>query len=456
MGAGSSAFSTDDTIVAIATPPGRGALGVVRLSGAAALRVAVGILDQQRPLQPRHATFTRVRGDDEWAGDEVVVTYFSAPHSYTGDDVIEISAHGSPVVLRRIVEAACRAGARLARPGEFTLRAYLNGKRDLIQAEAVRDLIEAVTPLQARVAFDQLRGTLTAQIAALDRALFDLIARLEASLDFPDEGYHFVNETSAAAELETVVEQLRALLVQSRRGRVIREGAEVVLTGRVNVGKSLIFNKLHKSDRAIVADQPGTTRDLLTAQIEIDGLAVSLVDTAGMRGSNDVVEAEGMKRASQARAAAELVLLIFDGSQPLYDEDVRLIDETSRMQRLLVVNKADLPASIDSVPGNLPFITVSARTGQGIDRLRAAIVQALTGGPADRESVAISNTRHVLLMQGALEHLESALDALRRRTPEEFVLSDLQAARSRFDDVVGVRTAEDVIAHIFERFCIGK
>ncbi len=455
MSAGSSAFSTDDTIVAIATPPGRGAIGIARLSGPQATRIAIDIFERTAPLEPRYATFTHVRAHGAWPGDEVVATYFKGPHSYTGEDIVEISGHGSPAVMQSIVEAACHAGARLARPGEFTLRAYLNGKRDLVQAEAIGDLIAAVTPLQARVAFDQLQGTLTARITAIDQQLFALIARLEASLDFPDEGYHFVDEGSALHELDAVIGMVEGLLTDGRRGRVIREGAHVVISGRPNVGKSLLFNMLQGSSRAIVADVAGTTRDLLTETVEILGLSVVLVDTAGVRASGDSVEAEGVKRALGARDVADLVVLVLDRSKPLQEEDLQLLEDT-RTPRLVVANKCDLFPMFQALPMGESFLTVSAKTGEGTDEVRAAIAEALTGEDPMRDTVVVSNARHMLLMEQALEHLRSAQDALQQRTPEEFVLSDLQSARARFDEVVGARTTDDVLRHIFERFCIGK
>jgi tRNA modification GTPase len=288
------------------------------------------MLTRPAPLEPRLATFTRIAGD---AADEVVATSFPSPHSYTGDDIVEISAHGNPLVLAEIVRLACREGARLARPGEFTLRAYLNGKRDLVQAEAVGDLIAAVTPLQARIAFDQLQGTLTAQIAAIDAPLFDLIARLEASLDFPDEGYHFVEQKKAAEELDAIVRDIDRLLADSRKGRMIREGAQVVIAGRVNVGKSSIFNCLQGSERAIVTAVAGTTRDLLTESVDVGGVPVCLIDTAGDRPSTDVVEEEGIRRAAHARTVADLILLVIDSSQPLCEEDLRLLTETGQQPR---------------------------------------------------------------------------------------------------------------------------
>jgi tRNA modification GTPase len=450
-------FATDDTIVAIATPAGRGALGVIRISGPRALDIVRVIATRRSPFEPRHATLTRIHdaaattsGD---AVDNVVVTCFQAPHSYTGEDVVELSAHGSPVVLRTIVRAAITAGARLARPGEFTLRAFLAGRLDLVQVEAVADLIAAATPLQARVAFDQLEGTLTRRIAALDGELFDLIARLEASLDFPDEGYHFIDADETRRRLRSVVEGISDLLADGPRGRLIRDGATVVLAGRPNVGKSSLFNALAGADRAIVTSVPGTTRDLITEPVDVDGIALTLVDTAGSRDARDIVEREGVARAHQARGVADLILVILDRSEPLTSDDRALLAETSSMRRLIVANKSDLPAAIEIADG----LDVSATTCEGLDRLRCAIVRELTGEESLRESPAVTNLRHIALLEQARECLSRAVDVLTdTSTPEEFLLADLHAARARFDEVVGVRTSEDVLTHIFETFCIGK
>ena len=452
-------FSTEDSIVAVATPPGRGGIGVVRISGTAALDIAGVILDGGDALVPRHATYTRIRGRSTDAvspdvGDEVIATYFPAPRSYTGEHVVEISAHGSPVVLHAIVTAAIRAGGRLAAPGEFTLRAFLNGKRDLIQAEAVADLIAAATPLQARVAFDQLEGALTAHIAELDGDLFELIARLEASLDFPDEGYHFVEPGETARRVGCVLDRVNRLLGGARRGRLIREGAMVVVAGRPNVGKSSVFNALVGADRAIVTAIAGTTRDLVSELIEVEGLAITLVDTAGWREATDVVEREGVARATDARVAADLLLVVLDQSEPLTPDDSRLLAESTGRPRIVIQNKADLAARSD--PG-LPSVAVSAKTGAGLDDLRRAIVAELTGIEPLRDTAAVSNARHIELLERARVHLTTARRAAAAGdTPEEFVLVDLQAARTCFDELVGTRTSEDILEHIFERFCIGK
>ncbi len=294
-------FQTDDTIVAIATPAGRGGIGIVRVSGPDALRIAAALTGRER-FEPRHATLVRIGARD--ASDQAILTSFPAPASYTGQDVVEISAHGSPVLLHAIVRSAIDAGARLAEPGEFTLRAYLHGRMDLVQAEAVQDLVAAVTPLQARTAFDQLEGTLTERIKSIDAALFDLSTRLEASLDFAGEGYHFVEPGLVASEIEGIIASIDTLLGDAQAGRMVREGAQVVIVGRPNAGKSTLFNALAGSGRAIVTDIPGTTRDLLTEIVDIGGLAVTLVDTAGIRTEpSDVVETEGIARA-RARSSA--------------------------------------------------------------------------------------------------------------------------------------------------------
>ena len=493
-------FSTSDTIVAIATPPGRGGIGVVRVSGPDAQAIAQRLITRNEMLEPRHATLTRVRlkrdptsltadyrptvgGHDipalAWLGarsaparersgakgspratepgcgaephvkkiaaadaiDRVVVTSFPAPASYTGEDVVEISGHGSPVVLRAIVESAIACGARLAEPGEFTLRAFLNGRLDLMQAEAVADLVDAVTPLQARAAFDQLEGTLTRAIAEIDAALFDLIARLEASVDFPDEGYHFVEPGRVASAIDGLLARSSALLTDARRGRLVREGLSIAIVGRPNVGKSSLFNALAGASRAIVTEVPGTTRDLVTEVVDLDGLRVTLTDTAGLRDTTDPVEAEGVRRARQAIAVADLTLVVVDTDEP----------EPVDGKSLIVQNKSDL--------GRPPRgVQISATTGFGLEGLRKAIVAALDFDPL-RDRPEITNARHIALVDRAHRALMRARDAAQTEAgslSEEFVLADLQDARAAFEEISGRRAPEDLLAHIFTRFCIGK
>jgi tRNA modification GTPase len=444
-------FSTSDTIVAIATPPGRGGLGVVRLSGPQAHAIARRVTTHASPLFPRRATFTRVAVDNT-AIDQVVATFFPSPHSYTGDDTVEFSAHGSGVVLRGIVEAAMQAGARLAEPGEFTLRAFLNGRIDLPQAEAVADLIDAVTPLQARVAFDQLQGTLTTAIGAICETLFDLIARLEASIDFPDEGFHFLEPGALRVALDALVERTSKLLVDARRGRLVREGFQVAIVGKPNVGKSSLFNALAGASRSIVTAIPGTTRDLLTEVVDINGFRVTLVDTAGLRDTRDEVEIEGVERARAAMVTSDLILVVVDGSRPLEPHDREIISQVNESKGLIVANKCDIFRSTEK------FVAVSALTGEGLSTLRDQLTSSLDA-EACAERPAISNLRHIDLVRRAHEALcrtRDAVGATKGQMPEEFLLVDLEDARAALEEISGKRAPADLLEHIFSRFCVGK
>lgn len=508
-------FSPSDTIVALATAPAPAGIGVVRLSGPQAAAIARSMLTLGHGLAPRHATLTHVVAyeapaprtpraeinsgsnfleDETRTGsrlgarrgarpiDEVVVTFFPGPHSYTAEDVVEISAHGSLELLREILAAAVAAGARLAEPGEFTLRAFLNGRVDLVQAEAVGDLVSAVTPRQARVAFDQLDGTLTRAIDALDVQLFDLVAKLEASVDFPDEGYHFVEAGEAEAALVRVRDGVESLLATSARGRLIREGRHIAILGRPNVGKSSLFNALVGTDRAIVTAIPGTTRDLLRETIDFEGVRLGLVDTAGIRHTEDEIEREGVARARGAGGVADLVLLVLDRSRPLDDEDRALLrDAAGTPPRVVVVNKGDLPAAwgpgdVFREPGparadwaGLSPVEVSLKTGEGMEALRAAMREALGMAPAGgsgaaapeplRDAPIVSNVRHAALLEGARASLDRAIANLRaagEQASEELVIADLVEVRRAFEDVTGRRTSEDLLRHIFANFCIGK
>lgn len=449
------AFFTSDTIVAIATPPGRGGIGVVRLSGPDACAIAARLSDRDT-LLPRHATFARLADDhDGVIIDHVVLTWFQAPHSYTGDDVVEVSAHGSPWVLQHIVLRACANGARLAEPGEFTLRAYLNGRMDLVQAEAVGDLIEAVTPLQARVAVDQLEGTLTRRVAEIDTQLFDVAAKLEASLDFPDEGFHFITRDEAQRGLIAGSDALDALIADGARGRLIREGRLVVIAGRPNVGKSSLFNALVGTSRAIVTTVAGTTRDVLTEIVDINGVPITLVDTAGVRDAMDAIEAEGVRRAQDAVRASALTLVVLDGSMPLTADDERLLVDVNE-PRIVVVNKMDIGVQELTPSRSGLIVRVSATTGAGMDDLRSAIVTSLSGVDQWRDTPMVSNQRHLLCAQTAREAVGRAAAALDAGATEEIVLAELSDAREALEALTGRRTPDDMLAHIFSHFCVGK
>jgi tRNA modification GTPase len=447
-------FSPDDTIVAVATPPGRGGLGIVRLSGPDALRVTRALLDRPAALEPRRATLTRIGGFDQG-----VVTFFNSPHSYTGEDVVEVSLHGNPLLLASLMAACVEQGARLAGPGEFTLRAFLNGRIDLVQAEAVADLIAAQTPLQARVAFDQLEGTLTHRIEAIDACLLDLVLKLEASLDFPEEGYRFVEPSDAAAQIAEILDAVALLGQEGRRGRLVRDGCSAAVVGRPNVGKSSLFNCLAGADRAIVTDAPGTTRDLVTELVDLGGLAVTLIDTAGLREVSDPAEVEGVRRARRSVEHADLLLVVIDRTEPWQEEDLALLQETRGRRRVVVASKQDrAPAWATSdlpVPDGTDVVGVSAASGVGIEDLRACMLRALGAGDL-RETPMMTNARQLALVDRARDALQRAHDAVIGGAHEEFVLVDLHEARAALEEVTGKRSADDLLASIFRTFCIGK
>lgn len=443
-----------DTIVALSTPPGRGAIAVVRLSGPRALPLFLHTWSTRSDLTPQHRRILLGHiYDNGRRVDQVQATVYHAPHSYTGEDVVEISAHGSPVVLRGILNRLVAAGARLARPGEFTLRAFLNARIDLAQAEAVADLINAATPLQAQTAFDQLNGTLSTRIEALDRVLLDLIARLEASLDFPDEGFHFIEPSEVAERIGEMLAELNAVLSHEARGRLIREGATVVIAGRVNTGKSSLFNALVGQARAIVTDIPGTTRDLLTETIDLDGVAITVVDTAGERETQDAVEREGVFRAARARETADLTLVVIDSGEDLSEEDRQLLEQASAAPQLVVASKADrAPKWV--MEG---AVRVSTLRNTGLPELRRAMLATLAGEEPLRDPAPISNLRHVALLKDVRAALARACAAMREEgAPEEFVLVDLHRARTSLAEVVGVGSSEETLDYIFSHFCIGK
>ena len=456
-------FATDDTIVALATPPGTGGIGVVRISGPRARSVAGAMLGAGAPLEPRRASLRPVVDPSDGGRhvDRVVATYFPRPRSYTGEDVVELSGHGSPVVLRRIVTLAIAAGARLAQPGEFTFRAYLNGRLDLVQAEAVADLVAAVTPRQARVAFDQLEGGVSAFVAEIDRTLFDLIARLEASIDFPEEGYHFVDPLAAGAEVRGLIGRIGVALRNAREGRLVREGCQAVILGSPNAGKSTLFNGLLGRPRAIVTAVPGTTRDLLTEMLDVDGVPVTLVDTAGVRDTADAVEAEGVRRARDAIGVAGLAIVVLDRSAPLGPDERGLLAATEEVPRLVVVNKIDRPPSWGAealAEAGVPEggVEVSLVEDAGAATVREAVAEALLHGGGRADTPTVSNVRHIALLDAAATALGRAAEAAEAGASEELVLADLQAAGRALEELSGKRAPDAVLEHIFERFCIGK
>lgn len=450
-------FSTDDTIVAVATPAGRGGVGLVRVSGTAAAGIGGVLANRARPWPPRHAVHAVLDAGALTA--DALVTFFPGPASYTGEDVLEISAHGNPVILAALVARAVALGARAARPGEFTLRAFVHGKLDLVQAEGVRDLVNAVSPAQVRAAGAQLEGSLSSTLHAIADDLRGLETRLEASVDFPDEGYRFIEPSEVGAALATMRDRLAGLVSTGARGQLVRDGARVVIAGEPNVGKSTVFNALVGVERAIVTAVPGTTRDLVSERLVLDGALLLLVDTAGLREGVDAVEEEGVRRAVDAVAAADVVIVVLDGSRPLQAREQALLREVQGRPSIIVANKADLPSAWP-VDGGVPgALAVSARAGEGVAALAAAIARVVAGLSGADEAVLVTNERHRALLQDALTYVERACRAFsesRECLPEEFVLADVRGALRALEDVTGRRTADGLLDDIFATFCIGK
>ncbi len=445
-----------DTIVAISTPLGRGGLGVVRLSGTRSREIA------ERILRFPHATRWRSWASDlaelvDGGGavvDQVVVSFFERPRSYTAEDVIEVSCHGSPVVLRFCLERAVEHGARIAEPGEFTLRAYTNGRIDLPRAEAVRDLIDATTLYQARVAAQQMEGSVSRRIQPAKEHLVELIALLEAGIDFAEDDVSVAPAEEILRRIAGVERGVRELVASFAAGKLVYQGFTLAVAGRPNVGKSSLFNRLLEQDRSIVTEIPGTTRDTVSESTSIEGIPVKLVDTAGIREGKDVVESLGIERSYQAMADADLTLLVLDVSAELTEEDRALVARLSDRRPVLVGNKCDLPKRLSGVA---ELLLVSAGTGFGVAALRQEILARLAPeGLAAPESGSITNIRHEALLRESLEALANARRAVEFGIPHEMLLLDLYAALRPMDAVTGATTADDILNRIFSTFCIGK
>ena len=489
----------DDTIVAIATPPGRGGIGVVRLAGARALEIAAPMLRLKHALEPGRAVFGELV--DSWGAgalarekpettdvhagiagavepssakavgktragepapheqrvDEVVVTYFGKPHSYTTDDIVEISAHGSPVVLRHIVELCVVAGARIAEPGEFTMRAFLNGRIDLTQAEAVRDLIDSQTLYQAKVAAQQLEGALSRRLQPIKQKLVELIAVLEAGIDFAEDDVAVLPDATILDHISSLRAPLAQLSATFAYGKIVHQGLTLAIVGRPNVGKSSLFNQLVEGERAIVTATPGTTRDLVSETVAIGGIPVQLVDTAGIRHALDEAESIGIRKSMEALADADLVLVVLDASEGETAEDAGLLRQAENRPMIAVGNKCDLGTSRDWLAASGHKILTSAVTGEGIAELRSEILRHLGGeSGAHGESGFLTNVRHQGLIQDSLLALEAANNAVAGKVPHEMLLLDLYNALRPLDAITGATTTDDILNLIFSTFCIGK
>ena len=444
--------SPSDTIVAIATPPGRGGIGVVRISGSRVRAIAHALCGIEP--EPRRAQLTAFTGEDGNAIDRGLALFFAAPHSFTGEDVLELHAHGSPVALDTLVRRACELGARAARAGEFSERAFLNGKLDLNQAEAVADLIAARSEIQARAAVRSLEGEFSRRADALSKLIVRLRVEIEAAIDFSDDASESASKPVIERLFEDAMSGLRALLAAARRGVRLTDGMHAVIVGEPNVGKSSLLNALAGTDRAIVTDMPGTTRDVLRESIVLGDVELTLADTAGLRESTDRVEGEGIRRARAELARADLVLRVVD--RPPSVAHASLFDGTPpSATRILIINKIDLagaPPSRHARDGVIG-IALSARTGEGLDLLRIALREAALGSGHGGEFSA--RTRHVLALERADASLRSAKAALATATPE-LVAEDLLAAQRALGEIVGTFTSEDLLGAIFSTFCIGK
>ena len=460
------------TIVAVATPPGRGGVSMLRLSGPDACRITAALFPKSPPLQPRHATYRVLREANGTRIDDALLTLFPAPGSYTGEDVVEIATHGSPVVQDWVLRACVAQGAMPARPGEFSERAFLNGRFDLTGAEAVRDLIDAQTLHQAQLAARQMGGAIAETVRPTKQALLQLIAMLEAGIDFAEDDLDVVPTVAVHAAVQALLLPLIALLATFHHGRLLREGLRLAIVGEPNVGKSSLFNRLLQQERAIVTSKPGTTRDLIAERFALDGIPVELLDTAGLRETDDEAERMGIARSHQALAEADAVLLVLDASHPQANavpQDLLPVLQGRRVLRVL--NKVDLassfsPAAGPAAPGGggaaagletWPTVQTSALTGDGISSLKEAILCLVRGGEGVGDAQAtLTNLRQQEAVAGAVAALQRAQDAVLQHTPHEMVLLDLYEALRGLDELTGETTPDDVLHLIFSTFCIGK
>lgn len=444
------------TIVALSTPRGRGALAVIRLSGPLAINIATrmtGVVD----IEPRKAKLTTLKREQQVV-DEVILTCFLAPNSLTGEDVVEISCHGSPTVVRQIVDLTLELGAVLAGPGEFTLRALSNGKINLAQAEAIRDLISAQTDAAVKQAARQMNGELSSMLDPFKEKLVEVIVLLESALEFVEDDLPAPRVNEIDELLASVIAGIEKLSSSYSAGRLLQDGVRVTIAGRPNVGKSSLFNSLVSHERAIVTEIPGTTRDTLSEAIDLGGIPVILTDTAGVRQTTDGIETLGIERTHRALSDADLVLVVLDGSEEVGPADRDLLTQTAESRRIVVMNKSDLPSfrGADSCLGVPQTINVSARSGEGLDELRVAMLESLNSAGVEDQGLLITNARHYDLLCRTKQEVELAQVAFRDRHSEELVLVPLHNALKYLGQITGETTTEDILSEIFATFCIGK
>ena len=447
----------DDTIVALATPLGRSGIGVIRLSGGRSLEIAGKLVGKSyfSPI-PRSAVLEKIlEADGGDVIDTALFTFFKSPNSFTGEDVVEISCHGSPVVLRQVIDLCLRNDARMAEPGEFSLRALSNGRMNLAQAEAVRDLIDSQTTAAARQSVRQLEGAFSNELQPLKDDLLNVIIVLESALEFVEDDLPEVQSEKLQTTLRDIAAQTAKLAATYKAGKLIREGLRVALVGRPNVGKSSLFNRLLGQDRAIVTDIAGTTRDQIHERFTIGDIPVSLIDTAGLRETSDTVEKIGVERSRQTMADADLVLVLLDGSEALTDEDRQIISAASRLNHLVVVNKSDLGNAVGEVE-DAKVLRISAKTGEGMAELEEAIVAPFESSADEMSGFLVSDARHHDLLLRCESEISSAVELLNSKASEELVLVGLHNALRYLGQITGETTTEDMLTRIFSTFCIGK
>ena len=461
----------DDTIAAVSTPPGEGGIGIVRLSGKEAISIADRIFVSPAGKLPSGArSHSVIYGfikdpDTSEKIDEVIVTVMRAPRTYTREDVVEINCHGGMLPLRRILGSVISRGARPAEPGEFTRRAFLNGRVDLSQAEAVIDVIKARTEQAERMAIQQLEGRLSAEITALRDSVAESCALVEAYIDFPEEEVELPDSASFISSMQDILDRLSALSRSFEEGRLFREGAAMAIVGKPNVGKSSLLNTLLKKDRAIVTDLPGTTRDIIEEGLNIDGIPVRIMDTAGIREAHDLVEAEGIRRSLAAIEGADIILAVYDASRVLDRADRQIIGKVNNKKTISVINKWDISnGDFDAEDNGLniyPTVKISALRGEGIDVLKDTIVAALLSNKAmpgqdSAADILITNVRHKQLVDGAFASLWQARGTFEKGEPLEVTALFLREALNSLGEIIGVVTTDDILNKIFAEFCIGK
>lgn len=451
-----------DTIIALATPPGRSAIGVVRISGPNSLAMARSLVGD-RGFQPNPASVVLRSIRNLSTGeviDQALLTYFETPNSFTGEDVVEVSCHGSPLVLRDVIDAVLSLGGRLADPGEFTLRALGNGKMNLSQAEAIRDLINAQTDAAARQAVRQLNGELSNRLQIIKERLLGLIVLLESAIEFVDDDLPLIKRKEICGRLGQLTTDVDRLASTFSSGQLLRDGLRVTIAGPPNAGKSTVFNRLLKFDRAIVTDVAGTTRDTLSEAFNINGVPIVLTDTAGIRESANLVERIGLERTKEAMADADLLLIVLDGSEHLSPADREILEATRERVRLVALNKCDLPTFRNEIAellnGNLRVVEVSAKEKVGLSELRGAIIEPFQSLDTGDQGLLITDARHYDLLWRTRNELESSSDLIAQGASEELVLIGMHNGLRFLGAITGETTAEDVLSQIFATFCIGK